>query len=71
MNPEEEFVSEPIEPLGESFDAAAMGRGEPGLPERFRWRGRDIQVAAVLEKWNQSKRIQKVSNARLKYDNGN
>ncbi len=43
------FVSEPIEPLGASFDAAAMATGVPGVPLRFLWRGREWEVAAVEE----------------------
>ena len=42
------FISEPITPDA-SFDPLAMSRGEPGLPEKFRWRGRDWIVAEVLE----------------------
>jgi phosphoribosylglycinamide formyltransferase-1 len=45
------FVSEPLTPLGGSFDTALMAQGEPGLPHRFRWRGQEWQVAAILEKW--------------------
>ena len=43
------FVSEPITPLGTSFDPAGMARGEPGLPHQFRWRKKDYAVAGVLE----------------------
>ena len=42
------FISEPITP-GAGFDPIAMSRGEPGLPDKFRWRGRDWIVAGVLE----------------------
>jgi len=42
------FISEPITP-DVSFDPLAMSRGEPGLPAKFRWRGRDWIVAEVLE----------------------
>lgn len=28
-----------------------MLRGEPGLPMRFHWRGKEYAVAEVLEKW--------------------
>lgn len=34
-----------------SFDTAAMARGEPGLPRKFRWRKRELEVAGVLETW--------------------
>jgi hypothetical protein len=42
------YVSEPIVPLGTSFDTAGMARGEPGLPHKFRWREREFVVAEVL-----------------------
>jgi hypothetical protein len=45
------FISEPITPLGASFDAEAMSPGEPGLPQRFRWRKRDFAVTEVLGRW--------------------
>jgi hypothetical protein len=43
------FVGETIEPVAETFDARGMARGEPGVPRRFRWRGEEHEVAAVLE----------------------
>jgi hypothetical protein len=46
-----EFVSEPIVPVGGTFDTSAMASGEPGLPERFRWRDSEYEVARVLERW--------------------
>ncbi len=45
------FVSEPLTPLGESFDTAGMSRGEPGLPQRFRWRKQEWEVGEVLDRW--------------------
>lgn len=50
----EEFVSEPIEPVAGTFDSAGMARGEPGLPERFVWRGTEYEVADILEVWKES-----------------
>ena len=47
------FVSEPITPLDQSFDAARMASGEPGVPHRFRWRKEEIAVAAILESWRE------------------
>ena len=44
-----ELVSEAIEPLG-AGDPGPMGRGEPGLPGGFRWRGRDCRIARVLSR---------------------
>jgi hypothetical protein len=50
-DPRESFVSEPIEPRPGSFEAAAMARGEPGLPGAFTWRGAEYVVALVVESW--------------------
>lgn len=44
----ERFVSEPIQPVTATYDTARMAAGEPGLPRAFTWRGRTIEVAAVL-----------------------
>ena len=49
----EEFVSEPIQPVTGTFDAAGMTRGEPGLPQRFVWRDTEYSVAAVLAVWKE------------------
>lgn len=46
-----EFVSEPISPVGTSFDTSSMAAGEPGLPARFRWRDTEYEVARVLDRW--------------------
>jgi phosphoribosylglycinamide formyltransferase-1 len=54
MPPGHRFVSEQIEPLGGSFDTGRMAMGEPGLPQHFRWRGREYEVASVLERWKTS-----------------
>lgn len=45
------FVSEALKPVGVTFDTSAMARGEPGLPRKFRWRKRELEVAEVLETW--------------------
>lgn len=52
----ETFVSEAVVPQAGSFDAAAMSRGEPGLPRVFTWRGRRLEVAQVLSTWKTSTR---------------
>ncbi len=49
-----EFVSELITPDAGTFDAAAMARGQPGLPAGFTWRGRHYAIRQVLEEWKQS-----------------
>ena len=50
----EQFISEPIEPVVGTVQAAAMTRGEPGLPGAFVWRGEEYRVSEVLEKWKQA-----------------
>ena len=47
------FISEPILPLEASFDTGGMARGEPGLPQRFRWREKEFTVEDVLEQWKE------------------
>lgn len=47
------FVSEPIIPVDASFDTSGMARGEPGLPQKFRWRKKEFVVAEVLEQWKE------------------
>ena len=46
--PEPEFVGESIVPVAETMDAGRMARGEPGLPRRFRWRGAEHEIVAVI-----------------------
>ena len=52
----DEFVSEPIEPAPGAFDAAAMARGEPGLPDRFAWRGTTYALESIVRAWKTSTR---------------
>ena len=49
-----EFISEVLRPSGTGFDAAAMARGEPGLPTEFVWRHAGYDVIEVLASWKQS-----------------
>ena len=49
-----EFVSEAISAKRGCANTAAMGRGEPGLPTAFTWRGDSYTVCEVLERWKQS-----------------
>ena len=51
-----EFVSENIVPHPGAFDARAMGRGEPGLPRGFTWRGASYAVVETLAQWKHSTR---------------
>ena len=47
----ERFVSEPMVPEPGSGSASMAARGEPGLPDRFTWRGIEYRVAGVIEQW--------------------
>lgn len=51
-----ELVSEPITPFPGTSDALRMGRGEPGLPSGFVWRGTSLAVVQELEAWKESSR---------------
>lgn len=50
----EEFVSVCVTPDPGTFDAAAMARGEPGLPAGFTWDGRHYAIVRVLAEWKES-----------------
>lgn len=47
------FVSEPLQPEKESFDPLRMAQGEPGLPQKFRWREQEFMITEVLEQWKE------------------
>ena len=51
QNADHEFVSEPVTPDRGTFEAAAMARGQPGLPAGFTWRGRRYTIDRLLEAW--------------------
>lgn len=51
-----ELISEPITPCPGTFDTSRMGRGEPGLPGGFAWRGESISIVDELGAWKQSSR---------------
>jgi len=48
------FVSEALEPVVASADTARMAGGGPGLPQRFRWRGRCVDIATLLRSWRET-----------------
>jgi len=50
----ERLISEPIQPLTETADTSRMAIGEPGLPQKFIWRGRTISIKAVLRSWRET-----------------
>ena len=47
---DETFIGESIQPVPGSFDPVATSRGEPALPGKFTWRGREYAVVEVLER---------------------
>ena len=54
MTAEEQFVGEPLEPVSRSLSTRRMAIGAPGLPRRFRWRGREYRVAETLDAWKET-----------------
>ncbi|HOZ49269.1 MAG TPA: DUF6504 family protein, partial [Candidatus Hydrogenedentes bacterium] len=48
------FISEAIAPVAGTLTPGAMARGEPGLPQRFTWRGREFAVARILDQWRET-----------------
>lgn len=56
MDPQPQFISEPVKPDAGTFDASAMSQGRPGLPAGFTWRDRHYAILEVLEEWKVSER---------------
>ena len=52
--PKEEFVGEALVTMEGSFKTTGAAPGEPILPARFKWRGREYTVESVLKKWKES-----------------
>ena len=50
----EEFICEALTPVAGTGDASDMARGEPGLANRFTWRGREYRIAGVIRQWKTS-----------------
>lgn len=50
----ERFIGEDIKPVATTFDTARMAAGEPGLPQEFLWRGRTVEIEAVLRTWHET-----------------
>jgi len=50
----EEFISESIQPVTGTFHPQSMGKAEPGLPRRFRWRDQEYTIVEVLQVWKES-----------------
>jgi len=51
-----QFISETIKPLCDTCDTLRMAAGEPGLPCKFLWRGRTIEIATILSAWRETGR---------------
>ena len=49
-----ELISESLTPLSGTMDTARMGRGEPGLPAGFVWRGETIRIVELAAAWKES-----------------
>jgi len=47
----EQFISEPIQPIANSFDTRFMSSGTPGLPREFLWRGTKFRVTDIRRVW--------------------
>ena len=47
----EEFISEAIQPVKETFDTRLMASGSPGRPKSFVWRKKTITVSKLLRTW--------------------
>ena len=50
----ERFVSEGIRPVPGTANTGRMAAGEPGLPRRFSWRGRTIEIAELRRSWRET-----------------
>jgi hypothetical protein len=50
----EEFISEAIQPVAETMDAARMATGGPGLPGQFRWRSQIVRITQVINTWRET-----------------
>lgn len=52
--PTERFVSEALAPVAGTFDTGLMAAGGPGLPRAFVWRGKTLEIAAVVRTWQET-----------------
>ena len=48
------FISERLKPVVATVDPRAMATGGPGLPREFIWRGKPLEIAAVLRTWRET-----------------
>lgn len=45
------LISEPLAPVTETIDFGCQPPGAPGLPQVFVWRGRRLEIEALLRTW--------------------
>jgi lipid A 3-O-deacylase len=64
----ERFVGEDIEPVVATSDTSRMAAGEPGLPREFVWRGRTVEVVALLRAWHDAQALVRGRNGRRRDD---
>ena len=50
----DQFICDPLTPVGGAVDAARMAMGEPGLPGQFEWRGEMVDVVSVVRSWRET-----------------
>ncbi|MBV9149158.1 MAG: cytoplasmic protein [Candidatus Eremiobacteraeota bacterium] len=50
-----QFVSQPLQAIGASFDPATMSHGEPALPAAFQWNDETLTVRTLLRTWRSTK----------------
>jgi len=49
------FVSQPLQPIGASFDPAPMSHGEPSLPTAFAWKEDTLAIRSLLRTWRSTR----------------
>lgn len=54
MQARADLISEPLTPHTGTFDTSSMGRGVPGLPAGFDWRGESFQIVETIATWKHS-----------------
>ena len=52
----DEFICEPLTPVAGTGDTIAMSKAEPGVPERFFWRGGEWRTLGIIRRWKTSSR---------------
>jgi len=50
-----QFVSQPLQPIGATFDPAKMSHGEPSLPVAFEWNDQQLKIRSQIRTWRSTK----------------